>query len=131
MDKTKASFRALREACGYTQQDIADEFDVDIRSVKRWERPNGSYAPPEDVFCWLEHELSRMMLLAAKMAESSLEIGDGEISIAYYRTQDDLDSYQLDAGVDEAVGFVNAASRYAAMIIMSAGRDVTFRYMHS
>ena len=39
---TKANFRACRELVGLSQQDLAYEMDVLLKSVKRWENPNPS-----------------------------------------------------------------------------------------
>lgn len=48
----KAYMRAVREICGLSQGDIAAEFDVNERSVRRWEHPDYSN-PPQDVLEWL------------------------------------------------------------------------------
>ena len=40
MQKTKATARALRESIGMTQLELAAEFDVEVRTVKRWGEPS-------------------------------------------------------------------------------------------
>ena len=39
MNRNKATFRAMRETLGLTQQSLADRLNVKVLSVKRWEMP--------------------------------------------------------------------------------------------
>lgn len=132
--KTKAAFRAIREECGYSQQDVADEADVRVLTVKKWESPSSDIKqPPDDVWRWLLSERQRQEETAHDLAEQAIAMAEqedcgGPIVIAYYRSQEELDAYQLPAGRDEAVGWVNASSRLAADIIEQAGYEVQLAY---
>lgn len=134
MLKTKAAFRAMRETCGYSQQDVADEADVRVLTVKKWESPSSDIKqPPDDVWQWLLSERQRQEETAHDLAEQAIAMAEqedcgGHIVIAYYRSQEELDACQLPAGRDEAVGWVNASSRLAADIIEQAGYEVRFAY---
>lgn len=134
MIKTKAAFRALRESCGMTQKNVADEADVAMFSVKRWENEDeSSHQPPDDVWEWLVECHQSMIAEARESAEKVLalaeeERNDGPIVIRYYRTQDALDAAQLPIGMDRPVGYVNAIAMRAAEIIEDSGRETLLRY---
>lgn len=130
MKKNKASFRALRDDCGLTQQDVADYFGVRVLSVKRWENDKEPSQPPDDVWEWIV-DLNNAITAEAQMwADKVITMADEEdnndpIYIAYYRTQDDLDRFGKD---DRPYSLVNTISRKAASIIEAAGYDVQFAY---
>lgn len=134
MIKTKAAFRALRESCGMTQRDVADEAGVAVFSVKRWENEDeSSHQPPDDVWEWLVECHQSMIAEARESAAKALalareERNDGPIAIRYYRTQEALDEAQLPLGTDRPVGYVNAVSMRAAEIIEDAGMDTLLMY---
>lgn len=134
MIKTKAAFRALRESCGMTQRDVADEAGVAVFSVKRWENEDeSSHQPPDDVWEWLVECHQNMIAEARESAAKALalareERSDGPIAIRYYRTQEALDEAQLPLGIDRPVGYVNAVSMRAAEIIEDAGMDTLLIY---
>lgn len=134
MIKTKAAFRALRESCGMTQKNVADEAGVAMFSVKRWENEDeSSHQPPDDVWEWLVECHQGMIAEARESAAKALalaeeERNDGLIAIRYYRTQEALDEAQLPLGMDRPVGYVNAVSMRAAEIIDEAGRETLLRY---
>lgn len=130
MNKNKASFRALREECGLTQQDVANQFDVRVLSVKRWENDKEPSQPPDDVWEWLVKTRDSINSDACVWADRVISIANNEandkpIIIAYYRTQDDLDRFGQD---DRPYSLVNTISRKAASIIEAAGYDVQFAY---
>lgn len=134
MIKTKAAFRALRESCGMTQKNVADEADVAMFSVKRWENEDeSSHQPPDDVWEWLV-ECHQSMIAEARESAAKLlalareERNDGPIAIRYYRTQEALDEAQLPLSIDRPVGYVNAVSMRAAEIIEDAGMDTLLMY---
>lgn len=134
MIKTKAAFRALRESCGMTQKNVANEADVAMFSVKRWENEDeSSHQPPDDVWEWLVECHQSMIAEARESAAKALalareERNDGPIAIRYYRTQEALDEAQLPLGTDRPVGYVNAVSMRAAEIIEDAGMDTLLMY---
>ena len=134
MIKTKAAFRALRESCGMTQRDVADEAGVAVFSVKRWENEDeSSHQPPDDVWEWLVECHQNMIAEARESAAKALalareERSDGPIAIRYYRTQEALDEAQLPLGIDMPVGYVNAVSMRAAEIIEDVWIDTLLMY---
>lgn len=134
MKKTKAAFRALREECGLTQQDIADEADVHLRSVKRWESPSfPSIEPPDDMWAFVLAARGAMHEDARSIAEQVIESlrgvnGPRDLALDYYRTQEDLDAVQLGSGADEPVGYVNARMRLVGQLLDKAEIPYTYRY---
>lgn len=134
MIKTKAAFRALREACGMTQKDVADEAGVAVFSAKRWENnDNGGHMPPDDVWEWLVECHAAMEAEAHEAAAKALALRDEEhsgapVAIRYYRSQEALDEAQLPRGLDRPAGYVNAIARRAAALIEEAGVNTLFVY---
>lgn len=124
---TKADFRAMREALGLTQLDVADACGVRALTVKRWERP-GFPEPPDDAWAYLNSMRDRMVEMAELAADKAVELRDetgaGAIALTYFRDQ------QYDAsGRDEGpVGFANAVARLTASYLEVEGFDVEFRY---
>ena len=128
MAKTTASFRALREMCGLTQQNVADALGVRALTVKRWERP-GFPEPPDDAWAYLNSMRDRMVEMAEFAADKAVELRDetgaGAIALTYFRDQSQYD----EAGRDEGpVGFANAVARLTASHLEVEGVDVEFRY---
>lgn len=130
MKKTKAAFRAIREECGLTQQDIADEADVKILSVKRWENTKEDHQPPDDVWQWLlalrgaMYEDARH--ITTQIIESLTEDAK-DLVLDYYRTQEDLDSVQLPEA-DEPVGYVNARTRLVGQMLDA--KEIKYSYTY-
>lgn len=130
MKNTKATFRALREACGLSQFDIADEFDVDVRSVKRWERQGDENPVPDDVWQWMAVCYNDMMARSLALADT-IAAGhkDGTPAVLpYFRTQDDLDAVQLPLGQDQPVGHLNATVRQVLCWLLKGGVDAWIEY---
>lgn len=128
MEKSKASFRALREECGLSQQDVADEAGVRVLAVKRWENPREPNQPPDDVWAFLLACRDELVATAKAMADSARDLPDGPVTLAYYRDQAQLDSVQLANGNDRPVGYANAITRRAAALLEASGRKVTYEY---
>lgn len=129
----KATFRAVREECGLSQQDVADEFNVDVRSVKRWEKGDSGNMPPEDVCAWLLSQRESLYATAEIMAEKAVELakrtGESFVAVRYYRTQDELDAYRFGKGLASLpLGYVNATSRIAAIYIEDEDYHVEYFY---
>lgn len=126
MSETTANFRALREICGVTQQQAADELGVRALTVKRWEK--GEPRVPDDAMKWLielvaEHD-ERVEENVGRMMASKQT---GEICMVYYRTQEqaDVEAYPEQA---EPYGFLNAVTRSTAERLMAMGYSVSFSY---
>lgn len=131
MKKTKAAFRAFREECGLTQQDIADEADVRVMTVKNWENPNKpNSVVPDDVWQFILGLRGAMYQDAREIVEqiiSSLPEGAKDLVLDYYRTQEDLDSVQLPE-VDDPVGYVNARTRLVGQMLDA--KEIKYSYAY-
>ncbi len=125
MKKTKATARAMREACGMTQNELAAEFDVEVRTVKRWENPAHQSQYPDEVFNWLEAARADMVSRAVGLAQSIAADKPERVVLPYYRTQEELDSVQLPIGQDQPVGYFNATVRMIADALIALGIDDT------
>lgn len=121
---TKAGFRAMREALGLTQLDVADVCGVRALTVKRWERP-GFPEPPEDAVKWLEGMADLHDEMVGQMVAPALASPADEVRITYFRDQAQHDAAGRD---DEPFGFANAVARDVAAWLSREGLDVTFAY---
>lgn len=129
MRKTKATARALREACGMTQLELAAEFDVEVRTVKRWENPAHPSQYPDEVFAWLEDARADMVSRGVGLAQSIAADKPERVVLPYCRTQEELDAVQLPVGQDQPVGYFNATVRIIADALIALGvTDVCFGY---
>ena len=129
MHKTKAAARALRESVGMTQLELAAEFDVEVRTVKRWENPAHPSKYPDEVFAWLEEARSDMVSRAVGLAQGIAADKPARVVLPYYRTQDELDAVQLPLGQDKPVGYFNTTARMVADALLALGiDDVGFGY---
>lgn len=133
LEKTKAAFRAIREECGMTQHDIADEAGVDVRSVKRWENPAvEGYMPPDEVWSFLLSCRGALHQDAREIADQiidSIKATNGKtVTLQYFRTQEDLDAVQLKDGIDEPVGYNNARTRLIAQHLEQAEIPYNYQY---
>ena len=125
MEKTKASFRALREMCGLSQQDVAIVADVNKLTVKRWENPGNGWDPPDDVWAWLLSCAGLQSQTVDAAVSAAVANPGGAVQITYYRTQEQYDELGRDEG---PVGMANANSRLVAHRLMALGREVSFSY---
>lgn len=126
---TSANFRALREICGVTQQQVADAMGVQIRTVKRWEK--GETPLPDDALAWMrecatEHTLGVRTELGEIMAKA--EPGEA-ICLTYYRTQEQADLEAEIRGVEAGpYQFINAVYRSVGERLTDMGYLVSFKY---
>lgn len=131
MEQSKAAFRAIREECGMTQQDVAVELGYDPRSVKRWENEAATdYRAPEAAWAWLLACRDALYEEADHAVREVLRMhrGDAPVALTYYRTQEQLDARQLDAERDRPVGYVNAVTRECARQLRDKHVDVVYAY---
>lgn len=126
--KGKADFKARRETLGLSQHDVADELEVSVRTVKRWEHPDWQ-EPPEDAWALIERyeAIRREAIEESERAflEANYDGTKNGAVIAYYRTQDDYDAYGRDEG---PYGFANANARAVAESIGRMGYEVKIVY---
>ena len=125
MEKSKANFRAIREMCGLSQQDVANAADVRVLSVKRWENPSHPAEPPDDVWKWLRACLATQADTVDAAVSAAMANPGAGVQVTYYRSQEQYDLLGRDPG---PYGMANANTRLAAHRIMALGRDVSFSY---
>jgi transcriptional regulator with XRE-family HTH domain len=120
-----AQFRAMREALGLSQRDVADEVGVDRRSVKSWEA--GVYPIPADVAEWLSGEKAVADYAVQNAVKDILssEFVPYTVSLTYYRTQEEYDSFGRDDG---RFGISNANARRVADALEAEGIACEFFY---
>lgn len=125
---SKADFRAMREGIGLTQQNVADHFGINTRTVKRWEHPDWGDIP-EDAWEYLEDMADRHDLIVRDTVEQMLLTAQkthvGQVAVTYFRDQQQYNESGRDEG---PVGFVNAVARDVAAELAALGIDVAFRY---
>ena len=128
MIESKATFRAMRERLGLTQQDVADAVGVRVLAVKRWERP-GFSEPPEDAWEHLEVMVSLMEDMVefsvGKARELTESTGAVSVVLTYFRDQEQYDASGRDDG---PYGFANAISREVGAVLTDEGIEVEFAY---
>ena len=125
----KADFKALREALGLSQSDVADACMVRTTTVKRWERP-GFPGAPNDAWAYLEGEARRhddMVAYAVARARDARAVGQmpDSVVITYYRDQDQYDALGRDDG---PFSYANAVARDVAAILQREDFVVEFAY---
>lgn len=126
---TAANFRAMREICGVTQQQVADALGVRVLAVKRWEK--GERPIPDDALEWMrsaavEHTEGVRTEVGEVMA--SAEPGEA-VCLEYYRTQEQCDMAAELAGTDAGpYQFVNAVRRSVGERLVDMGYAVSYAY---
>ena len=134
--RTKAEFRALRELVGMTQAALAAELGVEVRSVKRWEKPlpDGWYQPPNDAWDVLDEARERQREAVA----SACEVVDAalaatgrmpeEVTLAYWLGEGEYAQFSTDAdkGIEGDWRMANANARVAASVLAYRGCNVRF-----
>lgn len=120
----KAEFKAIREQVGASRAFLAHTFGVQERSVKRWERPDGSN-PPEEV-CELLADMRQRQLDMIDYAVDKADAADSNIvNINYYSSQEEYDFFGRDKGDFMQA---NANARAVAIALETLGYEVVFRY---
>lgn len=127
MERTKTSFRAIREIIGLSQADVADMAGVSVTAVKRWEHPDGP-EPPEDAWDELMTWLDAHRKYVAGVVDIVKSASDGlqapsRVTLPYYRTQAEYDACGRDEGV---YSVVNARARAIWQTLAMDGVEVDF-----
>lgn len=128
--RTKATFKALRETVGLSQDNVAKDLGVSVTSVKRWERPGYQY-PPADAWEYMLDAYRAHCDAVNGALEQVDEIADlvGHdpelVPITYWRTQEQYDRAGRDPGY---VGVVNACARAVGDELLKQGIEVEWRF---
>lgn len=126
---TAANFRALREVCGTTQQQIADAMQVSVLTVKKWEK--GVNRVPDDALAFIRQAAAEHTLaVRAEVADavSAAEPGSA-VCLTYYRTQEQADlEASLTGGQAGPYQFLNAIRRSVGERLIDMGYLVSFKY---
>lgn len=128
MERTPADFKAAREACGMSQQALADALGVNKRSVKRWER--GDNPPPQDAWDALDAQAANRdaaIEWAWSVIDAVEETGrePSAVELTYWRDQAEYDAHGRDEGY---YGCANANARAVADVLRGCGIECRFRY---
>lgn len=110
-ERKKKSFRAMREAVGASQADVAEELGVNVRSVKRWESWNWDHVAPDNACAVLDAWKKDQAAVASEYIDvdnyySIMGMGYPEkpqtlneylreyvgVTLSYYRDQDEYDA---------------------------------------
>ena len=122
MARTKAGFRASREAVGISQSDLARMMGVADRSVRRWESPDFGKLPPDEAW----EIVGRALDAQAEAVAHAVGIVEGvrDTAGADARAIDLLYRYERTAEDRMA----NASARAAATVLRHLGHRVRFCY---
>lgn len=129
--RTMADFKALRENCGLSQQNVADALGVHLQTVKRWEKPSFPYNIPDDAFDYLDsvaesqaNQVAHMLDVIAQQVE---QFGKDHVlmPITYYRDQQMHDAY---CRHEKPFGWSNAVARKLAYELGKCWVSYSFRY---
>lgn len=128
--RTKATFKALRETVGLSQDNVARDLGVAVTSVKRWERPGYQY-PPADAWEYLLDAYQAHCDAVNGALEQVDEISDLAgydpklVPITYWRTQEQYNELGRDPGY---VGVVNARARAVGDELLLRDIEVEWRF---
>ncbi|WP_018142377.1 helix-turn-helix domain-containing protein [Alloscardovia criceti] len=124
-DHSRADFKALRETLGVPQKWLAEQLDVSLKTMQRWEDEKNEkwYQPPEHAWQFLEkiqtHQHARINETLAHV--HTTPPANNTITLTYYRRSD---KHSLDYPVE----IMNATIRATALILTHHGYTVTFAY---
>lgn len=132
MPYSKAEFHAIREMVGMTQQALADELGVEVRSVKRWESPKAPQVPPQDACDVLEAALGRQREVVGFALDKVHDVMDEtggapqQVVLPYWSGAEDYGERSTDAalGVEGDWRMANANARALASALWAEGVDV-------
>ncbi len=128
---THATFRAIREQLGYSQDQLAIELDVSLRTIKRWESPAGTEIPAgveQDLLELKELQQSAVDTIVDQVKQVERNIGSDAktIQMTYYRNQLEYNALGRDKG---CYTVANANSRLAGQELERLGYNVVYLYI--
>lgn len=130
IERTKAGFRALRDLCGVTQDELAQVLSCDLKTVQRLESPRREDMQPREEDWRALEQLRRTQVAQLDYAMQTVEraIDSGtrpHVDIPYFRTQAAYDSEGRDAG---SFRLANRVAGEVAEALDEMGVEVTLFY---
>lgn len=127
--KGGADFRACREFVGWTQYEVSQNLDLNINTVKRWERPLGQYEPPTFAWEWMDAELAahdaevdRILDAVEGIEEQSGKTLD-PVKLVLFHNNDGMGFMRPD---HRSASWHNAVARDAWQCLTDSGHNVQF-----
>lgn len=126
----KAEFRALRDALGLSQADVARMLGIDVANVKRWEKPGEAHPKP---FAWelldklevRQRETVRQGVEAVMRMQEEHGSLPERVQLTYWRDQAQYDAMGRDEG---PFGMANANARLVAHELARLGVEAEWAY---
>lgn len=126
---TGADFRACREYVGWTQQEVANNLEINVTTVKRWERPLQPFDPPEFAWKWMDAELKAHDSEVDRVLDivDRIEEHDGKtldpVKLVMFHNRDGHSRLRPDG---RSSGFHNAVQREVWQCLSDNGHNVEF-----
>lgn len=122
--RSRADFKAQRDALGLSLHDVAELMGVQERSVRRWEAEGGNRIP-DAAWELLDGLAERFDLAVQSAVEAALDSGAKNAELTYYRTQREYEEHGRDEG---HYGLANAIAREVAFELQVEGLQVSMRF---
>lgn len=122
MNRNKATFRAMRETLGLTQQSLADRLNVKVLSVKRWEMPKYPQQAPNRVWQLLED----LQTVQDAHVSKATETGADDVTLPYWMSAQDFTDFAGESEPAETWTEANATRRAIAQALREDGHNVTW-----
>lgn len=124
-----ADFRACREYVGWTQAEVADNLEISINSVKKWERPLYPMEPKEFAWEWMDSELKAHDNEVDRILDTvqSIEDHNGKpldpVKLVMFHNNDNRGRLRPDG---RSASWHNSVQREAWQILADSGHNVEF-----
>jgi hypothetical protein len=129
--RTPADMRAVRDIVGLRIEDLANDCNIAVRTLRSWEKQGQDWFIPDDICVYLEKLLDNYnngVNIALDQVSAIIETMEGapsEIPLTYYQNQNQYDLYGRDKG---NYRLVNAITRGVAEVLINDGYNVRFVY---
>lgn len=129
--QTPADMRAVRDIVGLRIEDLANDCNVAVRTLRNWEKKGQDWFIPDDICVYLEKLLDNYnngVNIALDQVSAIIETMEGEsseIPLTYYQNQNQYDLYGRDKG---NYRLFNAITRGVAEVLINDGYKVRFVY---
>ncbi len=129
--QTPADMRAVRDIVGLRIEDLANDCNVAVRTLRNWEKKGQDWFIPDDICVYLEKLLDNYnngVNIELEQVSAIIETMDrepSEIPLTYYQNQNQYDLYGRDKG---NYRLFNAITRGVAEVLINDGYNVRFVY---